>query len=109
MNKERKINLNYNGFVIHLNQGDKLVCLTDMWRAKGSVKSQKADYWLSQEATCHLLLHLVAQAKPELASVVNSVLQVKSTLGCRTKEFRAWMKRVKQIVIATRLITRPPA
>lgn len=49
-------NLNYKGFIIHLNQENSLVSLTDMWRAAGSELSKKPVQWLRQSGTADLLL-----------------------------------------------------
>ncbi|WP_332971194.1 KilA-N domain-containing protein [Microcoleus sp. A2-C3] len=97
--------MDYKGFAIHRQHNGGLVCLTDMWRAAGSVKSQKADYWLQQEDTCHLLLHFVLEAKPELKSILDRILEAKPTSGCRTQAYRHWAKQVKQVAIDTGLIT----
>lgn len=105
MGKLRSYSMDYKGFAIHRQHNGGLVCLTDMWRAAGSVKSQKADYWLQQEDTCHLLLHFVLEAKPELKPILDRILEAKPTSGCRTLAYRHWAKQVKQVAIDTGLIT----
>lgn len=105
MVKLRSQSMDYKGFLIHCQQNGGLICLTDMWRAAGSVKSQKADYWLQKEDTCHLLLHFVLEAKPELKPILDRVLAAKPTSGCRTQAYRHWANQVKQVAIDTGLMT----
>lgn len=102
--------LDYNGFVIHRRIEDGLVCLTDMWKAQGSIKTQQVNQWLGQEGTCDLLLQLMSEIHPDLKPVCDRVLKSKPEAGSgRQKEskrkFRAWSSEVKQLATESGLVT----
>ena len=99
----QKRNLDYKGFIIHRNP-ETLVCLTDMWKAQGSVKSKEIDKWLLQERICDLLLQLVVEAKPELKSVVEKARKDKPVANSGSKEYRAWASQLRKLAKQVSLI-----
>lgn len=98
----------YNGFVIHRSDTARLVCLTDMWRAQGSLKSKEIDQWIRQERTCDLLLQLVSELRSDLNPVLNRVLEDKPGAGSGMKALREWFLQVKQLVVESGLIHTKP-
>lgn len=108
MGKLRSYSMDYKGFAIHRQQNGGLICLTDMWRATGSVISHETDRWLQLENTCRLLLQFVLEAKPELKSIIDGLLETKpvsSSTKSFKKAYRAWTKEIKQLGIDAGLMT----
>jgi hypothetical protein len=99
----QKRDLDYKGFIIHRNP-ESLVCLTDMWKAQGSVKSKEIDKWLLQERICDLLLQLVVEAKPELKSIVEKARKDKPVANSGSKEYRAWASQLRKLAKQVGLI-----
>ncbi|MCL1465948.1 KilA-N domain-containing protein [Argonema galeatum] len=102
MSKSGKSKLDYNGFIILKDNG--LVCLTDMWRAAGAIKTQKVDYWLKPESNCLLLLQILLESKPDLKPEIERVLATKPQSAFRNQEYRNWTNQVKQIAVDAGLI-----
>ena len=105
MPKLRNKSMNYKGLVIHCQQNGGLICLTDMWKAAGSVKSQEVDKWLIQRRICERLLELVLEAKLELKPVVERTFaeQPVANSGCR--KYRAWASQVRKLAKDVGLIS----
>lgn len=99
MLKSQKIDLNYQGFTIHLNQEGKLVNLTDMWNAAGSNPSKKPVEWLRLSGTAELLLTFCK-------SQSDSLLQNKPVPGQKgyVQKNRQWANQVKNLAIQLGLI-----
>jgi hypothetical protein len=108
MGKLPSYSMDYKGFAIHRQHNGGLVCLTDMWRAMGSVISHEADRWLQLEDTCRLLLQLVLEAKPELKATIYELVETKpaqSSTKSFKKAYRGWTKQIKQLAIDAGLMT----
>jgi hypothetical protein len=105
MPKLQNKSMNYKGLVIHCQQNGGLICLTDMWKAAGSVKSQELDKWLIQRRICERLLELVLEAKLELKPVVERTFaeQPVANSGCR--KYRAWASQVRKLAKDVGLIS----
>ncbi|MEG4580637.1 KilA-N domain-containing protein [Microcoleus sp. MON1_C5] len=97
MGKLRSQSMDYKGFLIHCQQNGGLICLTDMWRATGSVKSQELDKWFMQERICKLLLQLVLEAKPGLKPVVERILAEQPVANSGCKKYRAWASQLRTL------------
>lgn len=105
-------NLSYNGFLIHRiqeSQKNRLVCLTDMWRAEGSPDSKEVNDWLRTDKACCLLLQLVSEISPELKLVCDRVLESKPEAGSGRsakdkQKFRVWALQVKQVAVQAGLL-----
>lgn len=101
MSKSHNLKLNYKGFIIRREQNGEhdggLVCLTDMWKAKGSVKSQETDKWLLQEHTCNLMLQLVLEARIDHEPVIDGLLKDKPAPDSGSKKYRAWASQVRKL------------
>lgn len=99
MSKAERNGLNYKGFIIHINPTFKLISLTDMWKAAGSIANKKPVQWLRQAATAELLLTFCKNESEPL-------LQTKPQP--RQKEYRnenrKWMAQVKNLAIKLGLI-----
>ncbi len=104
MVKYRKNNLNYKGFPIHISQSNGLISLTDMWRAKGFIKSKETDKWLLREDTCDLLLQLVLEVKPELKLTVEEFSANKPAPNSGSKVYRAWASQVRKLAKQVELL-----
>ena len=105
MGKLRAKNMNYKGLVIHCQQNGGLICLTDMWKAAGSVKSQELDKWLIQRRICERLLELVLEAKLELKPVVERTLAEQPVANSGCKKYRAWASQVRKLAKDVGLIS----
>lgn len=101
MSKSHKQELNYKGFIIRREQHgedyDRFLCLTDMWRAKGSVKSQETDKWLLQERICNLLLQLVLESRKEMKPIIEELLKDKPVSDSGSKKYRIWASQVRKL------------
>jgi len=104
MEKNSKNNLNYEGFPINISQSNGLICLTDMWRAKGSMKSKETDKWLLREDTCDLLLQLVLEVKPELKLTVEEFSLNKPAPNSGSRAYRAWASQVRKLAKQVNLL-----
>lgn len=105
MGKLRSKNMNYKGLVIHCQQNGGLICLTDMWKAAGSVKSQELDKWLIQRRICEWLLELVLEAKLELKPVVERSFAEQPVANSGCKKYRAWASQVRKLAKDVGLIS----
>ena len=105
MGKLRAKNMNYKGLVIHCQQNGGLICLTDMWKAAGSVKSQELDKWLIQRRICEWLLELVLEAKLELKPVVERTFAEQPVANSGCKKYRAWASQVRKLAKDVGLIS----
>ncbi|HAT12956.1 MAG TPA: hypothetical protein DCS91_04635 [Microcoleaceae bacterium UBA11344] len=105
MGKLRSKNMNYKGLVIHCQQNGGLICLTDMWKAAGSVKSQELDKWLIQKRICERLLELVLEAKLELKPVVERTFAEQPVANSGSKKYRAWASQVRKLAKDVGLIS----
>ena len=97
--------MNYKGLVIHCQQNGGLICLTDMWRATGSVKSQELDKWLMQRRICEWLLELVLEAKLELKPFVEKTFEEQPVANSGCKKYRAWASQVRKLAKNVGLIS----
>jgi hypothetical protein len=97
--------MNYKGLVIHSQQNGGLICLTDMWKAAGSVKSQELDKWLIQRRICEWLLELVLEAKLELKPVVERTFAEQPVANSGCKKYRAWASQVRKLAKDVGLIS----
>ena len=98
-------NLDYKGFPIHRRPKDGLVCLTHMWKAQGSVQTQKLSQWFRTERACGLILQLVSENAPRSKVVVDHLLKIKPKSGYSKEEFREWANSVKSLAVEAGLIT----
>jgi KilA-N domain len=105
MGKLRSKNMNYKGLVIHCQQNGGLICLTDMWKAAGSVKSQELDKWLIQKRICERLLELVLEAKLELKPVIERTFVEQPVANSACKKYRAWASQVRKLAKDVGLIS----
>ncbi|MEG4802228.1 KilA-N domain-containing protein [Microcoleus sp. ARI1-B5] len=97
--------MNYKGLVIHCQQNGGLICLTDMWKAAGSVKSQELDKWLIQRRICERLLELVLEANLELKPVVERTFVEQPVANSGSKKYRAWASQVRKLAKDVGLIS----
>ena len=105
MSQLRNKSMNYKGLVIHSQQNGGLICLTDMWKAAGSVKSQELDKWLIQRRICEWLLELVLEAKLELKPVVERTFAEQPVANSGCKKYRAWASQVRKLAKDVGLIS----